>query len=99
MSAIMNGSECKVTQISNAGAVALAQALHHNSTLEEVDLSGNDGISAEGIRQLVHALTVNTFISEDFHKDGHLVLPERCVRYAIHHHRVRWKISCRCSGQ
>ena len=50
-------------------------------------MSGNDGINEEGICELVQALTVNTFVSEDFHKDGHLVPPERCGRYATHHHR------------
>ena len=60
--------------ISNAGSMALAQALHHNSTLEWLDLSGNDVMSAEGTRQLVQALTVNTTVC--------LVLPGRCWEYA-----------------
>ena len=61
--------------ISNAGSMTLAQALHHNSTLEWLDLSGNDAMSAEGTRQLVQALTVNTTVYQ-------LVLPRRCEEYA-----------------
>ena len=64
--------------ISDTGAVTLAQALHHNSTLKELHLSGNDGIGEEGTHQLVQALTVNTSIG------GHgLKLSKRCKKYAI----------------
>ena len=63
--------------ISDAGAVALAQALHHNSILTQLNLSGNDGIGEEGTYQLVQALTVNKSIS----KYG-LSLPLRCKKYA-----------------
>ena len=48
--------------ISDAGAVAIAQALHHNSTLKELDMSSNYDIEEDAIHQLVQALTVNTSI-------------------------------------
>ena len=68
--------------ISDAGALALAQALHHNSTLKILDLSGNDAIGKEGIHQLVEALTVNTSITKVTHYVGGLTLPRRCKEYA-----------------
>ena len=46
--------------------LTLAQALHHNSTLWELYLNGNDAIGEEGTCQLVQALTVNTSISNKF---------------------------------
>ena len=61
--------------ISNAGSTALVQALHHNSTLRRLDLSGNDVMGAEGTRQLVQALNVNTTVT-------YLYLPRRCEEYA-----------------
>ena len=63
------------SRISNAGSTALAQALHHNSTLRKLNLSRNDVMSAEGTRQLVQALTVNTTVLV-------LTLPRRCEEYA-----------------
>ena len=63
------------SRISDAGSTALAQALHHNSTLRWLYLSGNDAMSAEGTRQLVQALTVNTTVYR-------LLLPRRCEEYA-----------------
>ena len=45
--------------ISNAGAVALAQALHHNSTLERLNLS-NTNISDAGAVALAQALHYNS---------------------------------------
>ena len=63
MSAIMNGSECNVTQISNVGARAIAKALHHNSTLEWLDLS-NDSISDAGAVALAQALHHNSTLEE-----------------------------------
>ena len=76
--------------ISNTGSMALAQALHHNSALEVLDLSQNDVMSAEGTRQLVQALTVNTTVI-------HLFLPRRCKEYATQcpqysqvKHRIRF---------
>ena len=63
--------------ISDAGAVALAEGLHHNSTLRKLYLYGSNGIGEEGTRQLVLALTVNTSISE-----CGLWLPRRCEEYA-----------------
>ena len=47
---------------SDAGAAALAQAFHHNSTLKELNLSGNGGIDKEDTYRLVQALTVNTSV-------------------------------------
>ena len=47
------------SQISDAGAVALAQALHHNSTLERLDLSNNN-ISDAGAVALAQALHHNS---------------------------------------
>ena len=64
-----------IHNISDVGAVALAQALHQNSTLKDLDLSGNDAIGKEGTHQLVQALTVNTSIHG-------LRLPSRCKEYA-----------------
>ena len=72
--------QCK--NISDAGAVALAQALHHNSTLKELKLSGNDAIGKEGTHQLVQALTVNTSITKVTPLVGGLILPWRCEEYA-----------------
>ena len=63
--------------ISDAGAVALAQALHHTSTLWWLDLSGNDAIGEEGTCQLVQSLTVNTSIITHG-----LSLPKKCTEYA-----------------
>ena len=62
----------------NAGAVALAQALHHNSILLGLHLDGNDGIGEEGTCTLVQALSVNA-------KNvllGGLTLPKSCKEYA-----------------
>ena len=60
-----------------AVALYIAQALHYNSTLKELNLSGNNAIGKEGTHQLVQALTVNTSIT----KYG-LTLPSRCKLYA-----------------
>ena len=49
--------------ISDAGAVALAQALHHNSTLEWLDLS-NNSISDAGAVALAQALHHNSTLEE-----------------------------------
>ena len=49
----------KVTGISDARAVALAQALHHNSTLKTLDLS-NNSISDAGAVALAQALHHNS---------------------------------------
>jgi len=62
-------------RITDTGSAALAQALHHNSTLTGLQLSRNDVMSAEGTRQLVQALTVNTTVTD-------LFLPRRCEEYA-----------------
>ena len=53
----------EVTGISNAGAVALAQVLHHNSTLGELDLS-NNSISDAGAAALAQALHRNYILRE-----------------------------------
>ena len=50
-----------VTGISDAGAVALAQALHHNSTLHVLDLS-NNSISDAGAVALAQALHHNSIL-------------------------------------
>ena len=71
-----------VHNISDTGAAALAQALHHNSTLKMLDLSDNDAIGKEGIHQLVQALTVNTSIPRATLIGGGLILPKRCEEYA-----------------
>ena len=78
--ALHHNSTLRVLYLSNnsitdIGSATLAQALHHNSTLEWLDLSGNDVMSAEGTRQLVQALTVNTAVMD-------LLLPRRCEEYA-----------------
>ena len=49
----------KVTGISDVGAVALAQALHHNSTPKWLDLS-NSSISDDGAVALAQALHHNS---------------------------------------
>ena len=49
--------------ISDAGAVALAQALHHNSTLKVLDLS-NNSISDAGAVALAQALHHNSTLKE-----------------------------------
>ena len=74
---------CQVTSlsfarmsVSDAGAVSLAQALHHNSTLKELDLSDSGAIGKEGTHHLVQALTVNTKVP------GCLILPRRCKKFA-----------------
>ena len=51
------------TNISDAGAVALAQALHHNSTLRELDLS-NNSISDAGAVALAQAFHHNSTLKE-----------------------------------
>ena len=65
--------------ISDSGAVALAHALHHNSTLKKLSLSGND-IGRDGTHQLVHALTLNTSIIPP-PPFGGLRLPGICKKY------------------
>ena len=67
--------------ISDAAAVALAQALHHNSTLKSLHLYGNGAIGKEGTHHLVQALTVNTSIATAGTFGG-LILPRRCKEYA-----------------
>ena len=69
-----NGGGIQWSHISDRGVQAIATALHHNSTLKWLDLSGNDVMSAVGTCQLVQALTVNTTV--------HLTLPMRCEEYA-----------------
>ena len=66
--------------ISDIGAVALAQALHHNSTLRQLNLSGNNGIGEEGTHQLVMAVTVNRSDT----RQCDVVLPKRCEAYVRH---------------
>ena len=70
--------------ISDAGAIVLAQALHHDPPVNRLDLSGNNAIGKEGTHQLVQALTVNTCITEvASHMDrGGLTLPRKCEEYA-----------------
>ena len=53
----------KATGISDDGAVALAQALHHNSTIQELDLS-NNSISDAGAVALAQALHHNSTMKE-----------------------------------
>ena len=57
------GDGLYVTGISDAGAVALAQALHHNSTLGVLDLS-NNSISDAGAVALAQALHHNSTLKE-----------------------------------
>ena len=59
MSDIYDTMMVKATGISDAGAVALVQALHHNSTLQELDLS-NNSISDAGAVALAQALHHNS---------------------------------------
>ena len=57
---VVGGHECiMMTQISDVGAVALAQALHHNSTLKVLPLS-NYSISDAGAEALAQALQHNS---------------------------------------
>ena len=63
--------------ISDAGAVALAQALQNKSTLLGLNLSCNDAIGREGTHQLVEALTTNTSITT-----CGMTLPSKCEEYA-----------------
>ena len=58
MSDIYDTMMVKATGISDAGAVALAQVLHHNSTMQELDLS-NNSISDAGAVALAQALHHN----------------------------------------
>ena len=67
--------------ISDAGAVALAKAFRHNSTLNGLDLSGNSAIGKSGTHQLVLALTVNTSIKVTSYGCGGLTLPWSCEEY------------------
>ena len=66
--------------ISDVGAAALAQALHHNSNLKRLNLSGNDAIGKEGTHQLIQSLASIT--KEDRGYLGGLTLPKRCEKYA-----------------
>ena len=77
----------KVTGISDAGAMALAQALHHNSRVEVLHLAGNDGIGEEATCKLVQALTLNSICR--------LILHMRCEEYAMQcpqYYRVEHRI-------
>ena len=49
--------------ISDAGATAVAQALHHNSTLEKLDLS-NNSVSDAGATAVAQALHHNSTLQE-----------------------------------
>ena len=87
------------SSISDAGAIALAQALHHNSTLKKLDLSDNDGIGEDGTHQLVQSLKFNSmtcnYYDYDLHVFGGLELPKRCEQYAIqctNYHTVEEKL-------
>ena len=53
----------KATGISDDGAVALSQVLHHNSTMQELDLS-NNSISDAGAVALAQALHHNSTMQE-----------------------------------
>ena len=69
----LNHNYCKSLRlhtngINNAGAVALAQALHHNSTLERLYLS-NSSISDAGAVALAQALHHNSTLQELFLSD------------------------------
>ena len=55
----ITSDQLMVTGISDAGAVAVAQALHHNSTLRRLDLS-NNSISDAGAVALAQALHHNS---------------------------------------
>ena len=59
MSDIYDTMMVKATGISDAGAVALSQVLHHNSTMQELDLSDNS-ISDAGAVALAQALHHNS---------------------------------------
>ena len=66
--------------ISNDGAVALAQALHHNSRLVILWLNGNNAITEEGTHALIEAL--NMSINNARRHIITLVLPTSCEQYA-----------------
>ena len=57
------GLNKKGASISNAGAVAIVQALHHNSTLKKLNL-GNNSISDAGAVALAQALSNNSTLEE-----------------------------------
>ena len=75
----------KATCISDTGAVAVAQALHHNSTIQELDLS-NNSISDDGAVALAQTLHHNSTIQEldlynnSISDDGAVALAQ-----ALHH--------------
>ena len=62
---VLHQSRCYLpnTKISDAGATALAQALHHNSTLQQLHLS-NNGISDAGATALAQALHHKSALQE-----------------------------------
>ena len=71
--------EGSIDNISDDGAVALAQALHHNSTLKRLNLSGNVAIGKEGTHQIIQTLAS---ITKEDRGLCRLTLPRRCKEYA-----------------
>ena len=79
-----------VTGISNAGAVALAQVLHHNSTLRELDLS-NNSISDAGAVALAQALHHNSTLRElDLSNNSISDAGAVALAQALHHNSTLW---------
>jgi Ran GTPase-activating protein (RanGAP) involved in mRNA processing and transport len=77
--------EMKATSFGDRGARALGYALCHNSSLECLDLSGNEGIGEEGVCHLVQGLTKNvSIVNEGTDESCGLVLDrEKCGEYAL----------------
>ena len=74
-------------------AKALAKALHHNSTIIHLHLSYKKSIGEEGIRHLIHALTVNNSISENgltLDREGS-ECALNCSGYRNVEHKIKWR--------
>lgn len=72
--------------VGNRGAIALAEALRHNSSLECLKLSGNEMTGEDGVCHLVQALTQNESIVNRGSDDrccGLALGPGKCKEYAF----------------
>ena len=88
----ITSNQLMVTGISDAGAVALAQALHHNSTLWKLDLS-NNSIGDAGAVALAQALHHNSTLGElDLSNNSIGDAGAVALAQALHHNSTLWKL-------
>ena len=88
----MSDKYIRCNSISDAGAVALAQALHHNSTLTKLDLS-NNSISDAGAAALAQALHHNSTLTKlDLSNNSISDAGAAALAQALHHNSTLTKL-------